>query len=372
MNTLRKGQFDELAKALPLSPWERAGARASAPLSGEGIENLHSGLLEIAGIAGGDREVMQERGRGDEAVLVWHRATGSAKLREQLRPAYACGGINRQTDEVLNPLRKPKLETLSARPGGHQLNAEADFAEDDRIHHQLGFVGAEPLQHLRFGRRLGGLAQHIGVNEEGHSKDGILMSSVVSANSSGRNQPFSGHFKSQSTSPSFLRRFTRFSRYSPLSMRSTSNCWPGLMPSCWRISAGRTICPLLDTVVVMPGKIPSYPAAVNGGATFGLISGLKARPHPGPLPQEREDRSERLWPAADLGGGAAFARKRNNAPNATSAFELTGAARMLSLSSGERAGVRASVPLTVRGVNRTRASNRQSPPIRSEEHTSEL
>jgi hypothetical protein len=183
------------------------------------------------------------------------------------------------------------------------------------------------------------MQESVYINEEGHSKDGVLMSSVVSVNSSGRNQPFSGHFKSQSTNPSFLRRFTRFSRYSPLSIRSTSNCWPGLMPSCCRISAGKTICPLLDTVVVMSGKISSYPTAVNGGATSGLVSGLKARPHPGPLPQEREDRSERLWPAADLGGGAAFARQRNNAPNATSAFELMGAARMLSLSSEERAGV---------------------------------
>ena len=33
------------------------------------------------------------------------------------------------------------------------------------------------------------------------------------------------------TKPSFLRRFTRFSRYSPQSIRSTSNSCPGLMPS---------------------------------------------------------------------------------------------------------------------------------------------
>ena len=98
-----------------LSPGERAGVRASVARSSKGIENLHSGLLEIPDIARGDREVMQEGGP---------------------------------------------------------------------------------------------------INEEGHSKDGFLMS------------------------------------------------------SCWRISAGRTICPLLDTVVVMPGKIPSYPAAANAGSVL--------------------------------------------------------------------------------------------------------
>jgi hypothetical protein len=194
-------------------------------------------------------------------------------------------------------------------------------------------------------------------------KLGNLMSPVVSVKGHGLNQPLTGQAKRSLTKPSFLRRVLRLSRYSPRSIRSTSNCWPALTPSCWRISAGRTICPLLETVVITRGEIPSYPAAVNDGATFGLISGLKARPHPGPLPQEREDRSRRWWINVALASGAAIARRRSNPTNATTAFELTGAARQLSLSSGERAGVRASVPLTVRGVNRTRASNRQSPPI---------
>jgi hypothetical protein len=91
------------------------------------------------------------------------------------------------------------------------------------------------------------------------------MSSVVSVRSSGWNQPFSGHFNSQSTKPSLLGRCIRFSRYSPHSIRSTANFCPGLMPSCCRISAGRTTCPLLDTVVVMRGKILSYPASVKPG-----------------------------------------------------------------------------------------------------------
>ena len=79
MNTLRKDQFDEVARALSLSPGERAGVRASAarflrslqfkkleaprqPTRGITRRDrvLHASLLEIAGIARGDREVMQD------------------------------------------------------------------------------------------------------------------------------------------------------------------------------------------------------------------------------------------------------------------------------------------------------------------------
>ncbi len=63
--------------------------------------------------------------------------------------------------------------------------------------------------------------------------------------------------------PLIFRRVLRLSRYSPGSMRSTSNSCPGLMLSCCRISAGSTTCPLLDTVVVICGKIPSYSAPVK-------------------------------------------------------------------------------------------------------------
>ena len=37
------------------------------------------------------------------------------------------------------------------------------------------------------------------------------------------------------------------------------------MPSCCRSSAGRTTCPLLDTAVVIHGKIPSYPTPSSIG-----------------------------------------------------------------------------------------------------------
>lgn len=71
-------------------------------------------------------------------------------------------------------------------------------------------------------------------------------------------KPFSGQLNSQSTRPS-LRRFSfRFSRYLPRSRRSISNSCPPSMPSCSRISAGKTIWPSVEILVVMDGKIASY------------------------------------------------------------------------------------------------------------------
>jgi hypothetical protein len=102
----------------------------------------------------------------------------------------------------------------------------------------------------------------------------------------------------------------------------------------------------------------------GGGTVFGLISGFYARPHPGPLPpafamsygsagRERGNGSQPSWKTTPLGGGAVFERRPTNATSATQAFELSGTARNLSLSPGERAGVRASVPLALLGVHYT-------------------
>ncbi len=68
-----------------------------------------------------------------------------------------------------------------------------------------------------------------------------------------------------------------------------------------------------------------------------------ARPHPGPLPQEREKRTPRhsTWNVVDL--RAAVGTERRLAANATESNARFGDVTSLSLSPGERAGVRAGV-----------------------------
>jgi len=100
--------------------------------------------------------------------------------------------------------------------------------------------------------------QNVRINKKRHPSRGTSISSVLSVRSSGWNQPLTGQERSSFTNPllrglSFLLR-----RYSPRSRRSIWNSWPGRMSSSRRISAGRMICPLVETVVLMAGKIRSY------------------------------------------------------------------------------------------------------------------
>jgi hypothetical protein len=70
---------------------------------------------------------------------------------------------------------------------------------------------------------------------------------------------------------------------------------------------------------------------------------MNARPHPGPLPQERANRSPGLGDTNALSFGRAFGAMTHNAVTATMTAKLTSDCNWLSLSSGERAGVRADV-----------------------------
>jgi len=80
---------------------------------------------------------------------------------------------------------------------------------------------------------------------------------------------------------------------------------------------------------------------------------FNARPHPGPLPQERGRHSPRWWKPTPQGVGAVLERRSSNATDATKAIDFSTTARRFSLSPGERAGVRASLPLTFPRVHYT-------------------
>src|SRR5262249_19120436 len=159
---------------------------------------------------------------------------------EQLAPSNSAGGIERQTIKLFDTRIEPVLHAPSAAASWHSIDAEANFAEDNRVDCNLALIAAEPVQHLGFGCWACGFAEHVGINEKSHRNLGGLTSSVVSAPSSDWNQPFSGQLNSQSTTPSWLRRGFSFNRYRPWSTRSTSNSWPASMWSRWRSSAGRT------------------------------------------------------------------------------------------------------------------------------------
>jgi hypothetical protein len=72
-------------------------------------------------------------------------------------------------------------------------------------------------------------------------------------------------------------------------------------------------------------------------------SEMNVRPHPGPLPQEREKRPPRVGATDALGRRSIFRERLNQAAIATVTPKLSCDAPTLSLSPGEKAGVRASV-----------------------------
>src|SRR2546421_6252483 len=72
---------------------------------------------------------------------------------------------------------------------------------------------------------------------------------------------------------------------------------------------------------------------------------MNARPHPGPLPQERVNRWPLFRDQRGIGARTHFRASLSEAAIATAPENFSNAAAVLSLSPGERAGVRASVPL---------------------------
>ena len=150
------------------------------------------------------------------------------ELREQLCPAEPRIEIPGHAVHAPPDPVEPPLEALAASSGRQQENAEAHLAENDRIDRQAALVVAQPVDYPRIRRSLRRLGQDVGIDQVRH--DGGSMDSVDS-DGIGWNQSFSGQARSVCTSPWFLGGSVTTRRYSPFSIRSISNVWPGWMPS---------------------------------------------------------------------------------------------------------------------------------------------
>ena len=221
----------------------------------KGSMMLTPAFSKSAAVARDDGQAVDEGGGGDQAVFDRHGAPGGAKTCEQLRPPQARFRFPRQTMKSLNAGVEPAARAWRAScPCATERMPKRTSPRMIGIDGDLALVAPEPLDHPGIGRRLGRLAQDVGVDQISHSVS-------VDSDSTGTKKPFSGQARSQSTTPSFGGGERRLSRYSPRSRRSTSNSWPASMRSCRRISAGNTIWPFDETVVFMPRKIVSYTSA---------------------------------------------------------------------------------------------------------------
>src|SRR5436309_5193052 len=206
----------------------------------ERVHHADLALSEVDTIPRHHGYVMCECRCRDETVLDRHRPAPHAEVGEELCPSQSCGRFPRKAVNAPNAIIEPSFKAGAAFSARQQEGTELDLTEDDRIDGDLALVASQPLDDAGMRSGLGGLAQNVRVNEVGHRVS-------VDSDSIETKKPFSGQAKSQSTRPSFGFGVRRISRYSPGSTRSTSNSSPGSMWSNCRISAGRTICPLLET-----------------------------------------------------------------------------------------------------------------------------
>jgi len=61
-----------------------------ASLTHKRVDDAYAGIYEIGTVPRGDRELMNGRGRCDEAIFDRHRFPGGPKPRQQFRPFQTC------------------------------------------------------------------------------------------------------------------------------------------------------------------------------------------------------------------------------------------------------------------------------------------
>jgi len=149
MNALRKVQFDEVARAL--CPGPRVGR--TFPFQAKGSKTFtpawwKSRVLRVATVRSCRSAVAAIR--LSLYGIAPPEARSFASNCAQRMPVAA--SIGRQTRFSTPPQTKARIAFGAARvPSGQ---CQADFAEDDRIHANSSFVGAEPFQNLQLGEGL--------------------------------------------------------------------------------------------------------------------------------------------------------------------------------------------------------------------------
>lgn len=135
----------------------------------EWIDDPHASQSKINRVARGHRELVLLGASGDETIFDRYRATFATQVGQQPGPDTGRGGVYADDIQLLDARLKPVQEQLASSPGRQQQNSVLELAENDRIDNQVFIVPLEPVDHLHFGLRLGGLTQHIGIDEELHS-----------------------------------------------------------------------------------------------------------------------------------------------------------------------------------------------------------
>lgn len=97
------------------------------------IDDYYACGIEIASIESNNRQIVRQRGRGDEAILDRHRAPLCTKRREHLGPPQSRRSIPRDALQPLHSLLEPALKPAAAATTWEQQDAETDLTQNDRV-----------------------------------------------------------------------------------------------------------------------------------------------------------------------------------------------------------------------------------------------
>src|SRR6185437_3233514 len=103
-------------------------------------------------------------------ILDRQRMPAIAEVGKESGPPQSRRSFPRNADDLRDSFVEPHLQQATAPARRQKKNAEADFAENDRVDREVALIAAQPLQHCRVRLGLDTLAQYISVDEVRHDR----------------------------------------------------------------------------------------------------------------------------------------------------------------------------------------------------------
>ena len=237
------------------SPRIQVRILAGSTSANKRIDDTHANVHEIGTISRGDRQTMDQRSRRDEAVLDRHGFPGCSKTRQQFRPFQPRVRVPGKTLETPGPCVEPAFQGSRFLPlgrmrilnrssprmtGSTAISRSCARSHDTTRGSGVGFAGS--LRTLASTRYF----------TARHTSPRIGLTANRSTQSRfGTKHSFSGQSSSQSTTPWFGR-----SRTPDQAIVAAFDALHAELLPRFDIgsSAGRTIWPLEETVVLTQGR----------------------------------------------------------------------------------------------------------------------
>ena len=120
-------------------------------VSRERVQHLHARPLEIACVASRESKIVLKRRGCDHAVQQGQRVSLPLQINHQFGPASANRSVPRQAIYRLHYLSKPLFELSQLTFPRKRKNADAQFAQNDRVYNKIPFVGSQPINGFAIG-----------------------------------------------------------------------------------------------------------------------------------------------------------------------------------------------------------------------------